>query len=90
MGDNMKGADTTQLRKLSGVFSTQRENLDTLVSALTKAVEPSAEYWKGPRANRFREDWQQLRPTLAKFVDSLERARKETNDAADANDRIND
>ncbi|ASY33049.1 MULTISPECIES: WXG100 family type VII secretion target [unclassified Streptomyces] len=88
-GDGMKGADTGQLRTLSKTFGHQHTNLHELITALNNATKTSPDYWKGPRADRFRDDWEQLRPTLSKFVDSLERARKETNSAAEANDQIN-
>ncbi|WP_431036361.1 WXG100 family type VII secretion target [Streptomyces sp. P6-2-1] len=86
----LKGADTTRLRELSKIFKTQHGNLNDLITAISNGTRGSDDFWKGPRANRFRDDWEKLKPSLTNFVDSLERARKETSDAADANDRIND
>ncbi|ARX85575.1 MULTISPECIES: WXG100 family type VII secretion target [Streptomyces] len=87
---SLKGADTTRLRTLSTTFKTQHGNLDDLIRAISTGTANSEEFWKGPRANRFRDEWDKLKPQLTNFLTSLENARKETNDAADANDRIND
>ncbi|MGW1542431.1 WXG100 family type VII secretion target [Streptomyces sp. NPDC002309] len=86
----LKGADTTRLRGLSTTFKTQHKNLDDLIRAISNGTRDSEDFWKGPRANRFRDEWDKLKPSLVHFLESLENARKETNDAADANDRIND
>jgi WXG100 family type VII secretion target len=86
----MKGADTTRLRSLSGTFKTQHGNLDDLIRAISSGTSHSEEFWKGGRANRFREEWDKLKPQLKNFLTSLENARKETHDAAQANDTVND
>ncbi|MEW2250108.1 WXG100 family type VII secretion target [Streptomyces sp. NPDC014776] len=86
----LKGADTTRLRSLSTTFKTQHKNLDDLIRAISNGTRDSEDFWKGPRANRFRDEWDKLKPSLTNFLQSLENARKETSDAADANDRIND
>lgn len=86
----LKGADTTRLRSLSTTFKTQHKNLDDLIRAISNGTRDSEDFWKGPRANRFRDEWDKLKPSLTSFLESLENARKETHDAAEANDRIND
>ncbi|GAA0678225.1 WXG100 family type VII secretion target [Streptomyces cellulosae] len=86
----LKGADTTRLRGLSKTFKAQHTNLDELIRAISKGTLESEDFWKGPRANRFRDEWDKLKPSLTNFLKSLENAQKETSDAADANDRIND
>ncbi|MGI5197340.1 WXG100 family type VII secretion target [Streptomyces sp. CA-288835] len=85
-----KGADTTRLRGLSNTFKTQHGNLDELIRAISTGTGNSEQFWKGGRANRFRDEWDKLKPQLKNFLQSLENARKETNDAADGNDRVND
>jgi uncharacterized protein YukE len=85
-----KGADTTRLRGLSTTFKTQHNNLDDLIRAISTGTSNSEQFWKGGRANRFRDEWDKLKPQLKNFLQSLENARKETNDAADGNDRVND
>ncbi|MEN8655911.1 WXG100 family type VII secretion target [Streptomyces sp. 21So2-11] len=86
----LKGADTTRLRSLSGTFKTQHNNLDELVRALTTGTKSSEEFWKGQRANRFRDEWDKLKPSLTSFLTSLDNARQETDKAAKDNDTIND
>ncbi|MFB7084876.1 WXG100 family type VII secretion target [Streptomyces sp. NPDC056296] len=87
---SFKGADTTRLRSLSTTFKAQHKNLDDLIRAISNGTRDSEDFWKGPRANRFRDDWDKLKPQLVAFLESLENARKETSDAADKNDQVND
>ena len=75
----IQGADISSLRHLSGQFGTEVTNLQGLISTLKTATEGSATYWKGPRADRFRSEWDQLRPTFEKFVSTLQDAQSSAN-----------
>lgn len=77
------GADIQQLRELSGKFNTEAGNLSGLISRLDSATHGSESFWKGPAADRFRNEWSQLKPTFEKFVHALEDARKSTSTNAD-------
>ncbi|MEW1859007.1 WXG100 family type VII secretion target [Streptomyces sp. NBC_00669] len=70
----MQGADIAQLTALAGKFGTEAGNLATLINHLHSATSSSADYWKGPRANQFRSEWEQLKPTFEKFVSTLHEA----------------
>ncbi|WKX70977.1 WXG100 family type VII secretion target [Streptomyces sp. XD-27] len=85
-----KGADTELLRGLSGTFKTQHTNLSQLITAINNGTKNSDSFWKGGRANNFRDQWDQLKPQLDKFLVSLDGARKETDAAARDNDTAND
>jgi WXG100 family type VII secretion target len=77
------GADIQQLRDLSGKFKTEAGNLSTLISHLQTATTSSDAYWKGPAADRFRNEWSQLKPTFDKFVQTLHDAQKSASTNAD-------
>jgi WXG100 family type VII secretion target len=77
------GADIQQLRDLAGKFKTEAGNLDTLISHLQGATTSSDGYWKGPAAERFRNEWSQLKPTFDKFVSTLHEAERSANTNAD-------
>ncbi|SEG32412.1 WXG100 family type VII secretion target [Actinacidiphila yanglinensis] len=70
----MQGADISQLTTLSGKFGTEAGNLSTLINHLHTATNSSSDYWKGPRADKFRDEWAQLKPTFEKFVTTLHEA----------------
>jgi WXG100 family type VII secretion target len=73
---SIHGADITQLRDLSTKFYTEAGNLSTLIGHLHSATSSSESYWKGPAADRFRNEWSQLKPTFDKFVQTLHEAQK--------------
>jgi len=62
------GADIQQLRDLSNKFKSEAGNLSTLISHLQSATSSSESYWKGPAADRFRNEWSQLKPTFDRFL----------------------
>ncbi|WP_037910612.1 WXG100 family type VII secretion target [Actinacidiphila yeochonensis] len=80
---SIHGADITQLRDLSNKFKTEAGNLGTLIGHLQSATSSSDSYWKGPAADRFRNEWSQLKPTFDKFVQTLHDAQKSANTNAD-------
>jgi WXG100 family type VII secretion target len=80
----MRGADIAQLTTLSGKFGTEAGHLATLINHLHTATNGSADYWKGPRANTFRSEWAQLKPTFEKFVATLQEAQRSTKENAGA------
>ena len=80
---SIHGADIQQLRDLSGKFKTEAGHLSTLIGHLQSATSSSESYWKGPAADRFRNEWTQLKPTFDKFVQTLHDAEKSANTNAD-------
>ena len=54
---DIRGADIAQLTALSGKFATEAGNLSTLIDHLHTATTSSTDYWKGPRADKFRGEW---------------------------------
>ena len=55
-----RGADLTQLRELSKLFGKKATDLQGLIKALESATSHSSGYWKGPKADRFRNDWHDI------------------------------
>lgn len=80
---SIHGADIQQLRDLSSKFNTEAGHLSTLIGHLQSATSSSESYWKGPAADRFRNEWSQLKPTFDKFVQTLHDAQKSANTNAD-------
>ncbi|MDL2081565.1 WXG100 family type VII secretion target [Streptomyces sp. GXMU-J15] len=78
-----RGADLTRLRDLSKLFGRKANDLQSLIKALESATTESSSYWKGPKADRFRDDWREVKPTFDKWVDTLNDASKSANTSAD-------
>ncbi|MDT9701473.1 WXG100 family type VII secretion target [Streptomyces sp. P17] len=78
-----RGADLTRLRDLSKLFGRKANDLQALIKALESATSESSGYWKGPKADRFRDDWRDVKPTFDKWVDTLNDASKSANTSAD-------
>ncbi|MFI1360663.1 WXG100 family type VII secretion target [Streptomyces sp. NPDC020898] len=78
-----RGADLHRLRDLSKTFGRKAQELQVLIRALETATSESSSYWKGPKADRFRDDWHDVKPTFDKWVDTLNDASKSANTSAD-------
>ncbi|GGX36520.1 hypothetical protein GCM10010297_67200 [Streptomyces malachitofuscus] len=78
-----RGADLTRLRELSKTYARKAHDLQLLIKDLQAATADSSGYWKGPKADRFRDDWRDVKPTFEKWVDTLNEASKSANTSAD-------
>ncbi|MFF7450638.1 MULTISPECIES: WXG100 family type VII secretion target [unclassified Streptomyces] len=78
-----RGADLGRLRDLSKLFNRKATDLQALIKALETATTESTSYWKGPKADRFRDDWHDVKPTFDKWVTTLNEASKSANTSAD-------
>ncbi|MFE0962442.1 WXG100 family type VII secretion target [Streptomyces fungicidicus] len=78
-----RGADLTRLRELSKTYARKAHDLQLLIKDLQTATADSTGYWKGPKADRFRDDWRDVKPTFEKWVDTLNEASKSANISAD-------
>ncbi|UYM24156.1 WXG100 family type VII secretion target [Streptomyces albus] len=78
-----RGADLTRLRELSKTFNRKATDLQALIKALQSATSDSTGYWKGPKADRFRDDWQEVKPTFEKWVTTLNEVSKSAQTSAD-------
>lgn len=77
----LRGGQTGDMRSLAGKFRRDADMLTAVVSSLNSETSGSEAIWKGPAADRFRGDWQQVKPTLDKLVAVLSEAARaiETN-----------
>jgi len=80
---SIHGADIQQLRDLAKKFDTEAGQLSGLIGRLQSATGSSDGYWKGPAADRFRNEWTNLKPTFDKFVETLNQASKAASTNAD-------
>jgi len=78
-----RGADLGRLRELSKLYSRKAHDLQVLIKDLQSATADSTGYWKGPKADRFRDDWHDVKPTFEKWVDTLNDASKSSATSAD-------
>ena len=78
-----RGADIKQLRELSKLFSRRAGDLQTMISDLNSSTSGSTGYWKGPKSDQFRQDWENARGTFSKWVDTLNDASKSASTSAD-------
>ncbi|MGP3985940.1 WXG100 family type VII secretion target [Streptomyces sp. 3N207] len=70
----MNGADLQQLRDLAGKFDGDATTLQGLITSLQSACNNSGGYWKGGKADQFRTEWEGLKPTFDRFVQTLQDA----------------
>jgi WXG100 family type VII secretion target len=79
-----RGADITRLRELATKFGEKAETLRTeIIDALGTACDESEDYWKGPGAVRFRDEYAQAKPTFQDFATALDSAKESANTSAD-------
>ncbi|MFD9356745.1 WXG100 family type VII secretion target [Streptomyces sp. NPDC060031] len=78
-----RGADIQKLRELSKLFSRRAGDLQTLISDLNSSTSSSTGYWKGPKSDQFRQEWETARGTFSKWVDTLNDASKSASTSAD-------
>ncbi|WP_431043782.1 WXG100 family type VII secretion target [Streptomyces sp. P1-3] len=71
-----RGAQLDRLKKLYEDFDKKAGDLATLIKTLNTETTGSDSYWKGPKANSFRDEWQNVKPTFDKFVETLRSASK--------------
>ncbi|MBB5934679.1 WXG100 family type VII secretion target [Streptomyces zagrosensis] len=75
-GDMDRGASLEKLKSLYEDFDKKAGELAALVKALNTKTTGSESYWKGPKANSFRDEWGNVKPTFDKFVETLHSASK--------------
>jgi WXG100 family type VII secretion target len=78
-----RGADLQRLRELSSDFTKKATELRALVKFLDGKTSSSEGFWKGPKANQFRQEWTEVKPTFDKFADTLDSASKSASTSAD-------
>lgn len=83
MSGTLYGADLGALRALAGRFDKDAETLNGLVQGLNGDTTASNDIWRGPAADRFRNEWTQLKPTLDRFTQTLHEAAKAIRSNAD-------
>lgn len=84
MSDVNRGADIERLRDLADVFGEKAELLRTeIIELLSSKNEESESYFKGPAADRFREEFREAKPTFQSFADALDAAKQAANTNAD-------
>ncbi|MGP3972140.1 WXG100 family type VII secretion target [Streptomyces sp. 6N223] len=79
-----RGADITRLRELATKFGEKAETLRTeIIEALGSACDESMDYWKGPGADRFRQEYAEAKPTFTDFATALDNAKESANNSAE-------
>lgn len=79
-----RGADIQRLRDLATTFGEKGTLLrEEIIEALSTLSEDSESYWKGPGADRFRQEFRDAKPTFQSFADALDAAKQSANTSAD-------
>ncbi|MET2717293.1 MULTISPECIES: WXG100 family type VII secretion target [Streptomyces] len=78
-----RGADLERLRTLAGKFRDSAGDLRGLISTLDTETQSSESYWKGPKSDQFRSEWQDVKPTFESFADALDDAAQNADTNAD-------
>lgn len=73
----LSGADLDRLMSLVNQFKTEADKLRTTFNGLNKMSGESAQFWTGPLADKFRQEWASLNPHLTRMVQVLEEAHKD-------------
>lgn len=84
-GDIDRGANLEKLRKLYEAFHKKEGEVRDLIHLLDAQANDSHGFWKGPGADRFRDDWRDFKPQMTRLADSLGDAHKS---AKNSHDRI--
>ncbi|GHC70943.1 WXG100 family type VII secretion target [Streptomyces alboflavus] len=86
MADDIdRGAKLEKLQKLYEAFQKKEGEVRDLIHLLDGQANDSHGFWKGPGADRFRDDWREFKPQLNRLADSLGDAYKS---AKNSHDRI--
>ena len=68
------GGSLVDMRTLGQHFTQDADTLQTLIDRLNSDTGASGTIWTGPRADRFRSDWQGFQPSLRQLVAALQDA----------------
>jgi hypothetical protein len=72
------GGDIERIDELGGAFDDKATLLqEQLIDPLTLWIDGSEEFFRGPNADQFREQWNESKPTFQSFVDALRAAAEE-------------
>jgi uncharacterized protein YukE len=74
----MVGADLDRLNTMVNDFLRHRGDLDRIFKALDGMSANSHEFWTGPNADKFRNEWNSLRSHFQNIVDLVDSAHKAT------------
>jgi len=85
MADDLdRGANLDKLKKLYEAFQKKEGEVRDLIQLLDGQANNSHGFWKGPGADRFRDDWRDFKPQLSRLADSLGDAHKSAKSGHDA------
>ncbi|MFJ7626593.1 WXG100 family type VII secretion target [Streptomyces sp. NPDC097595] len=82
-----RGASLTELKGLYEAFQKKEGEVRDLITLLDGKSKNSHDSWRGPGADRFRDDWTGFKPHLEKLANSLGDAHKS---AKSSHDRIDE
>ena len=84
-GDIDRGAGLDKLKTLYEAFQKKEGEVRDLIRLLDGQANNSHGFWKGPGADRFRDEWRDFKPQMSRLADSLGDAHKS---AKSSHDRI--
>jgi WXG100 family type VII secretion target len=84
----LTGADVARLRELASKFDGDANQLQGIITSLQTACGGSHDYWVGGNANKFRTEWEGLKPTFDKFVETLRDAGRAARTHADNQEQV--
>ncbi|WP_326691621.1 MULTISPECIES: WXG100 family type VII secretion target [unclassified Streptomyces] len=84
----MNGADLARLRELATKFDGDATQLQGVITSLQTACTDSGGYWTGNKADSFRTEWEGLKPTFDRFVETLQEAGRAARTNADNIDQV--
>ncbi len=80
---SVRGADIERLRELAEKFRSKGSDIRSLISDLDSSTRNSEGYWVGPKADTFRAEWDEVKPTFDRFADSLDEAARSADTSAE-------
>lgn len=72
MSADKRGGSIGEMEELARLFQKHSRNLDALIKDLNGRTVASSAIWWGPRADRFRSEWQEARSAFERMAIALQ------------------
>ncbi|WP_283138557.1 WXG100 family type VII secretion target [Rhizohabitans arisaemae] len=74
MADGFVGGDLAEMQNMSAQFKQQADQIRQVMAALDREAAKIGVAWKGDRANRFRDSWQNYRTAFQRMSEEIDEA----------------
>lgn len=82
MSGGMRGGEIHEMNAMGDKFKRHASDLQSLINDLNSRTVSSTDIWKGPGADKFRNEWHTAKGSFTKMVHALETGSKAIKDYA--------